>query len=70
MATPHASGSELAADIDADLRSLIDEYRGRRLWFLRPDYYPTEREAILRVLDSIECHGDRQAYRRSSVTRR
>lgn len=41
---------------------LIEEYRGRCLWFLRQDYVPSERSAQLRVLDSIERYGDRNAF--------
>ena len=37
------------------LRQLIDEYRERCLWFLRPDY--------------IERHGDQQGYRRAAEIR-
>jgi hypothetical protein len=29
-----------AEAIDQTMRKLIDEYRSRCLWFLRPDYYP------------------------------
>jgi hypothetical protein len=49
--------------------ALIDEYRARCLWFLRPDYYPTTTEERLRLLGYIERHGDLQAYRRASPLR-
>jgi len=52
------------------LRQLIDEYRERCLWFLRPDYYPEGLEETLRTFDYIERHGDQQAYRRSAEIRR
>lgn len=48
------------------VNELIDEYRTRCLWFLRPDYYPTTTEQRLRLLGYIERHGDLQAYRRAS----
>ena len=54
--------------VDA-VRRLVDEYRDRCLWFLRADYYPEELEEILRTLDSIERHGDRQAYLRAAEIR-
>lgn len=53
----------------ASLRALIDEYRARCLWFLRPDYYPATEAEALRVLDAIERHGDRAAFQRSSEIR-
>ena len=51
------------------LRSLVDDYRDRCLWFLRPDYYPRTVSEFLRVLDSIERHGDVAALRRASEIR-
>jgi hypothetical protein len=51
------------------LRALMDEYRSRCLWFLRGDYYPSTDEEWLRVLDQIERHGDREAYRKASAIR-
>ena len=49
---------------------LVDEYRVRCLWFLRPDYYPTTPEDQLRVLGYIERHGDREAFRRAAMLKR
>lgn len=46
------------------LRALIDDYRDRCLWFLRPDYYPAGAAEALRVLDAVERHGDRAAFQR------
>jgi hypothetical protein len=51
------------------LRSLIDDYRARCLWFLAPDYYPATESEVLRVLAAIERHGDRAAFQRSSEIR-
>ena len=51
------------------LRSLVDDYRVRCLWFLRPDYYPSSPSESLRVLDLIERHGDVAALRRASEIR-
>ena len=55
--------------IDEDLRrqinQLVDTYRDRCLWFLRADYYPTDREDVLRTLDYIRRYGDREAFRKA-----
>jgi hypothetical protein len=52
------------------LRQLVDEYRGRCLWFLRPDYHPETTEEVLRVLGSIQRHGDVDAFRRAGEFKR
>jgi hypothetical protein len=52
------------------VRSLVDDYRDRCLWFLRADYYPRELADLSRTLDYIERHGDREAYRRAAEIRR
>jgi hypothetical protein len=52
------------------LVELIDEYRARCLWFLRPDYYPATTEEQLRVLGYIERYGDLDAFRRVSLLRK
>lgn len=55
--------------IDENLRrqinELVDAYRDRCLWFLRADYYPTDLQDVLRVLDYIRRYGDREAFRRA-----
>lgn len=48
------------------LNQLIDDYRDRCLWFLRPDYYPSSLEEQHRVLDLIVRHGDLEGLRRAS----
>ncbi len=58
-----------ASEIVKAVDELIDEYRTRCLWFLRPDYYPTTTAERLRLLGYIERHGDLQAYRRASSFR-
>ena len=55
---------------DEPLRALIAEYLERCLWFLRPDYYPVTPDEVLRVLDYIQRHGDREAFRRADEVRR
>lgn len=57
-------GPEQAVD------ALVDEYRQRCLWFLREDYYPSSFEERLRVLDYIQRHGDREAFRRAGEVRK
>jgi hypothetical protein len=61
--------SEVASAM-SQARALMDEYRQRCLWFLRLDYYPeTPREAV-RVLRSIEKHGDVAAFKKAANLRR
>jgi hypothetical protein len=57
-------GPEQAVD------ALVDEYRQRCLWFLREDFYPSSLEERLRVLDYIQRHGDREAFRRAAEVRK
>jgi len=52
------------------LRRLVDEYRGRCLWSLKADYYPETPEEALRVLDTIQRHGDLDAFRRAGELKR
>jgi len=49
---------------------LVDEYRVRCLWFLRPDYYPSTLEEQLQTLGYIERHGDREAFRQAATLKR
>lgn len=56
-------------DIDAAIDALVDEYRVRCLWSLRPDYYPRTVREQLSVLSTIERYGDLAAYRRVSTLR-
>jgi hypothetical protein len=57
-------------DVEDVVNRLVDEYRSRCLWFLRPDYYPATDEDRLRALDYIERYGDRQAFLRATAVRR
>lgn len=45
--------------------ALIQEYRDRCLWFMKPDYMPQTTIEIVRVLDLIERYGDRSGYCRA-----
>lgn len=56
--------------IAAEVDRLVDEQRIACLWSLRPDYYPATIEERVRVLEQIERHGDREAYRRAATLRR
>ena len=55
--------------ITAAMRSLVDDYRTRCLWFLRPDYYPMTRNEHLKVLDYVQRYGDRAAHVRAATVR-
>lgn len=59
----------LPADVRDELRELVDEYRTRCLWFLRPDLYPETRDQALRMLGYIERYGDLEAFRRAGRIR-
>jgi hypothetical protein len=58
------------AGVNAAVDRLVDEQRIACLWFLRPDYVPATRAERLRVLEQIERHGDRDAFRRAATLRR
>jgi hypothetical protein len=58
------------AELLREATALVDDYRSTCLFFLRPDYYPTTRDEILRVLSAIERNGDLEAYRRCAALRR
>jgi hypothetical protein len=47
----------------------VDDCRDRCLWFLRRDYYPETNVEAERVLDAIERHGDRDAFKRAGKIR-
>ena len=66
MSDVERHGGELAER----LRPLVDEYRGRCLWFLREDYYPVSVAQALRVLGYIERHGDRKAFQKAAEVRK
>ena len=54
-----------ATPLEDALNTLVDDDRATCLWFLRPDYYPVTRAERLRVLDSVQRHGDRAAHVRA-----
>jgi len=62
--------------VEADTRTLadavnalVDDYRTRCLWFLRPDYYPATSAQRLQVLDYVQRYGDREGYVRAATLR-
>jgi hypothetical protein len=57
------------ARIAEAVERLVDEYRDRCLWFLRSDYRPEDRDAVLRVLEYIERYGDRDGFKRAAEIR-
>lgn len=59
----------LSPEVDTALHALVDEYRDRCLWFLRRDYYPATNPEAERVLDAIQRHGDRDAFKRAGRIR-
>jgi hypothetical protein len=46
---------------------LVDRYRARCLWFLHEGYYPETPADALRVLDSIQRHGDVEAFQQAGA---
>jgi hypothetical protein len=57
--------TQTAEQIVEEMRRLVDEYRSRCLWFIRPDYYPRTPRDILRILDYICRYGDTRAYKKA-----
>jgi hypothetical protein len=57
------------ASVMQSVNALVDEYRGRCLWFLREDYYPQTPAEACRVLEAIERHGDAEAFRKAATLR-
>jgi hypothetical protein len=54
---------------EAAVNRLVDEYRSRCLWFLRPDYYPMDMAQRVRVLGQIQKNGDRTAFLKAAELR-
>ncbi len=55
---------------ESAVNNLVDEYRSRCLWFLRPDYYPADTAQRLRVLEQIQKYGDRAAFQKAGELKR
>jgi len=58
------------AELDEEIRErfaqLVAGCRDQCLWFLRPDYCPTDPQEMRRVLEYIRRHGDRESFRAAS----
>lgn len=56
--------------MDIEVRERIERLvagcRDQCLWFLRPDYCPTDPQEMRRVLEYIRRHGDRDSFRAAS----
>ena len=63
-------GMALDPALDSEVRSLIDDYRERCLWFVRRDYYPSSPGEVLRVLQWIRVKGDKEAFQRAGKIER
>lgn len=61
--------AEKPIDVDQEVKALVDEYRTRCLWFLRPDYYPSTDQDRLRILGYIERYGDLAGFQRAGKVR-
>jgi hypothetical protein len=57
-------------DEEAALVSLLETYRARCLWFLRPDFVPASKEEWMRTLDLIERYGDMAAFKQAEEARK
>jgi hypothetical protein len=67
---PGTDAQTAVPDGRKELARLVEDYRDRCLWFLRPDFMPTTTEQILRTLEQIERCGDRAAYERAEENMR
>jgi hypothetical protein len=56
--------------IATEIDRLVDAYRVRCLWFLRPDWYPVTQQDRLRALGYLERCGDQETFRRAATLRR
>lgn len=57
------------ADVERAVDALVDEWRTRCLWYLRPDYYPRSDEERLNVITAIQERSDLATFRRAGVLR-
>ena len=52
-----------------DVTRLVVEHRDRCLWFLAPDFLPTDDESAMRALRYIERYGDKAAFEQARSLR-
>jgi len=57
-------------DGEVALRALVDEWRDRCLWFLARGYYPETTAEQVRALESIQRHGDLDAFKQAGELKR
>jgi hypothetical protein len=48
---------------------LVAEHRDRCLWFLAPDFLPTDDESAIRAMRYIERYGDKAAFEQARSLR-
>jgi hypothetical protein len=73
LQTGSVGGSMKAGDQHAiweEVTRLIVENRDRCLWFLAPDFQPTNRDSAVRALRYIERYGGKVAFERARELRR
>lgn len=61
--------TEQPLDMEREMRQLVDDYRIRCLWFLRPDFYPSNDQERLQVLGYVERYGDLAGFKRAGRVR-
>ncbi|MBM3459488.1 MAG: hypothetical protein FJX77_13285 [Armatimonadetes bacterium] len=69
---PESAGAEQPFDLEewnARIDRLVTEHRTVCLWFLREDYLPATLEERMRVLQYIQQHGNRAAFRQAGELR-
>ncbi len=52
-----------------EVSRLVTENREQCLWFLAPDFQPTDAESAVRALEYIERYGSKSAFAQARVLR-
>lgn len=52
-----------------DVARLVAEHRDRCLWFLAPDFWPTDDQSAIRALRYIERYGGKAAFEQARTLR-
>jgi hypothetical protein len=52
-----------------EVRLLVAEHRDRCLWFLEPNFQPTDDQSAIRALRYIERYGNMAAFERARTLR-
>lgn len=52
-----------------DITRLVDENRDRCLWFLAPDFLPTDDESAIRALRYMERYGGKAVFEQARTLR-